>query len=72
MNFPLGDVLRAFVKGGWLRSLLDALKGAKITTPSGNTIELDQNQTVFPPGQSPFDSTPHKPSPPIQFPGRRP
>lgn len=69
MNFPVGDVLRAFVKAGWFRRLLDALKGTKITTPGGSMIELDQNPS--PSGQSPFDSTPHKPEPPIQFPGGR-
>jgi len=63
VGIPLGDILRSFVKTGWLRKILDAVKGTKITTPGGTDILLD-NDHVYPSGQSPFDRTPHKPEPP--------
>ncbi len=67
MAFPLGDILRAFVKSGPLRKILDALKGTKITTPGGTDILLDEKPGAFGAGRSPFDSTPHQPGPVIKL-----
>ena len=64
MAIPVGDILRSFVKGGFLRKILDALKGTKITTPGGTDILLDKGETVYPSKGSPFDSVPHKIEPP--------
>jgi hypothetical protein len=63
-SIPVGDILRAFVKGGWFRRVLDGLKGTKITTPGGTDILLDKGDTVYPSKGSPFDSVPHKMEPP--------
>lgn len=62
MAIPVGDILRMFVKGGFLRKILDALKGTKITTPGGTDILLDQGQGATPP-RTGLDQ-PHKFEPP--------
>jgi hypothetical protein len=56
---PVGDILRSVVKKGWLRKILDLLKGVKITK-GGTTIVLDERPTVG--GRSSLDQ-PHKPGP---------
>ena len=70
MAFPLGNILRSFIKGGPLRKILDALRGTRITTPGGREILLDEQPGVYPAGRSPFDSAPAKVDPPQMF-GRR-
>jgi hypothetical protein len=67
-EIPVGDVLRTFVKRGFLRKILDALRGIRIG--KGNvTIVLSENET---PGlkKSQFDSKPANVEPPQR--GRMP
>jgi len=66
MPLPLGDILRALVpsKWGFVRAILEAVKGTKITTKGGTEILLDQRPGI------PSDlSNPHDPSRPTW--GRR-
>jgi hypothetical protein len=70
VGIPVGDVLRAFVKGGILRKILDALKGVKITTPGGTDILLNQGDSAVPPPRTGLDQ-PHKFGPPDITGGRR-
>lgn len=67
-SIPVGDILRTFVKGGWFRRILDALKGTKITTPGGTDILLNEGQGATPP-RTGLDQ-PHKFEPP-NLTGRR-
>lgn len=47
-EIPVGDVLRSVVKRGWLRKILDLLKGVRITR-GGTTIVLSEKDGATPP-----------------------
>lgn len=47
-EIPVGDVLRSVVKRGWLRKILDLLKGVRITR-GGTTIVLSEREGATPP-----------------------
>lgn len=47
-SLPVGDVLRAFIKGGWLGRLLGALKGTSIKRGDWE-IQLDEKPGATPP-----------------------
>lgn len=66
-EIPVGDVLRAVVKRGWLRKILDMLKGIRITR-GGTTIVLSEKDGATPP-RTGLDQ-PHKFEPP-NLTGRR-
>jgi hypothetical protein len=69
MGFPLGDILRAFIKSGPIRKVLDAIRGSKVTLPGGTEILLDRDGNpmggggIYAPKESPFDKTQHRPGP---------
>lgn len=66
MNIPLGDFLRKVVNPkSWLGVILSLTKGIGIKV-GDNTILLNQKDGVGNtlPGQTPLDSTPHRPGPP--------
>lgn len=62
MKIPVGDFLRAVVKGGFWRKLLDAVRGVEVKV-GGTTVVLDENQGPSAPGVSQFDRVPHQPGP---------
>jgi hypothetical protein len=64
MDFPIGDIFRAFNPKGWLKKILDITKGWKIKA-GDHTILLDENQGPAKPGESKFDRIPSKPKPPF-------
>ena len=66
-EIPAGDILRAFIKRGFLRKILDALKGIRITK-GGTTIVLSEKGGATPP-RTGLD-VPHRIEPP-NFTGRR-
>lgn len=68
-TIPAGDIARRFKLPGWLRWVLDLLRGTRIAAGPVD-IQLDQKPGAAPPGQSPLDSTPHPPGPPIGGPHR--
>jgi hypothetical protein len=66
-EIPVGDVLRSVVKTGWLRRILDLLKGVRITR-GGTTIVLSEKDGATPP-RTGLDQ-PHQIEPP-DFTGRQ-
>lgn len=68
MKIPVGDILRAVVKGGWFRKVLDAVRGVEVKV-GGTTIALDEKPGAAPLRGSKFDRSPHQPGPPVV--GRR-
>lgn len=71
VSLPVGDVLRSIFKGGWFGAMLRAIKGWVIRTPGGTEILLDRegrpvSAGPYRPGESPFDSAPHQPGPPLR------
>ena len=68
-EIPVGDVLRSVVKGGWLRKLLDLIKGLRITR-GGTTIVLNEGHGATPP-RTGLDQ-PGSINPPKVGPGRWP
>lgn len=59
-SIPVGDALRKLRLPGWLRWLLNMVKGTKIQAGPVD-IQLDQNQG---PSTGP-SGMPHKPGPPL-------
>lgn len=47
-DIPVGDVVRSFKLPGWLRAVMNALKGIRITR-GGTTIVLSERDGATPP-----------------------
>jgi hypothetical protein len=59
VKIPLGDILRALLPWNWLKKT----KGISINV-GDHEILLNQQDGPAKPGESKFDSTPHRPAPP--------
>jgi len=65
-EIPVGDVIRSFKLPGWLRWLMNLVKGTKVTT-GGVTVVLSETPGATPPGTG-LDQ-PHVMKPPSYGPG---
>jgi len=64
MRLPLGDIIRALAKpGSWLGRIFSKTKGISIDL-GDHEIKLNEGAGPAKPGESRFDSTPHRPAPP--------
>lgn len=67
MKFPLGDFLRSLVApDSVLGKILGALKGSRVKLGDHDILLNEGHEGARPakPGESRFDSTPHRPAPP--------